>query len=546
MNKPCFVIAEAGINHNGRADTAKELIDVAIDGGADAVKFQKRTKTTIESGTDEQGDVYLRRHLVSCELSMDQHIELKLYCDQKGIMYMCSAMDVGSINHIDPLVEVHKIGSMNVPDLGYLGSVAAKGKPIIMSTGMCTEKELETAITLLFGDVDLFILHCCSTYPAPFNDINFNYMKHLMNTYPAVVGYSGHERGIAMSLAAVAIGAKIIERHITLDRTMDGPDHSSSLEPGGFSTLVRDIRNLELSMGGGKKYISRGEYMNREYLGQPISDNETKDKGLVPVSNLMWGVPVRHSDQMSMLSLGPKFLEYRFTDQDIQEQRITRAKIDGDLVVHGPEFWNDTLLDVSSPDETTRKKSVEIMKKAINLTLEMKQYYNNSNENITFVLHPGAASMAPTGEPEDVYYKALKHSIEDLTTDGINIAVENMPPFPWYFGGQWTQHAFMNMDTFVERLPGLSVCLDTSHLQLSCKHNSLDLKQQMQVIMGQVIHVHVADASGVSGEGLQIGEGEINWDKIKPLIPKDMRVLLEIWQGHRNGGAGFVEALRRF
>jgi len=258
---PVYIVAEIGINHNGSLDIARQLIDLALAAGCNAVKFQKRTVDVVY--TEEElsrarenpfgatnGD--LKRGL---EFGLEQFQEIDRYCREKGIDWFASCWDEASVDFIDQFdVPCYKIASASLTDDALLKHTRNKGKPIILATGMSTMEQVFHAVEVL-GRQDLVILHSCSTYPAYYDELNLRVIPVLAHQFGIPVGYSGHETGIPSSVAAVALGASVIERHITLDRSMWGSDQSASLGPSGLEHLVRDIRLVELSMGDGAKRL---------------------------------------------------------------------------------------------------------------------------------------------------------------------------------------------------------------------------------------------------------------------------------------------------
>ena len=264
---PVYVIGEIGLNHNGDVELAMRLIDVAAEAGADAVKFQKRTPeiATPEHMRDTPRDTpwgtmtYLEyRHRV--EFGVEEYQRIAAYAAHRGLHWFASPWDVPRVDVLESLdVPAHKVASASVTDIELLERLAATGKPIILSTGMSTLEEIDRAVATL-GTDNLVLLHATSTYPMPPEEANLRTIATLGDRYPGVpIGYSGHERGLQISLAAVALGACVVERHITLDRTMWGSDHAASLEPQGFAHLVRDIRIIEQAMGDGVKRVFPGE-----------------------------------------------------------------------------------------------------------------------------------------------------------------------------------------------------------------------------------------------------------------------------------------------
>ncbi|TQL47482.1 N-acetylneuraminate synthase [Homoserinimonas aerilata] len=264
---PVYVIAEIGLNHNGDVELAKKLIDVAAEAGAQAVKFQKRTP---EISTPEHmkqvpretpwGTMSYLDYRYRVEFDREQYVEIGDYATLRGLDWFASPWDEPSVDFLEDLgVGAHKVASASVTDHGLLARLAQTGKTIILSTGMSTLQEIDAAVEVL-GTEKLVMLHATSTYPLPPEEANLRTILTLQQRYRNVpIGYSGHERGLQISLAAVALGAVAVERHITLDRTMWGSDHAASLEPQGFEHLVRDIRIIGEAMGDGVKRVFPGE-----------------------------------------------------------------------------------------------------------------------------------------------------------------------------------------------------------------------------------------------------------------------------------------------
>jgi N-acetylneuraminate synthase len=262
---PCFVLAEIGINHNGDTQVAQKLIDVASFAGCEAVKFQKRTVDVVytpeelakprESPFGEtNGD--LKRGL---ELGQAEYEQIDEYCRKKPIAWTASGWDEASVDFIDQFnPPFYKIASASLTDDALLRHTRAKGKPIVLSTGMSTLDQIDHAVEVL-GKENLVILHCCSTYPAQYAELNLRVIPAFRERYGVPIGYSGHETGIASSVAAAALGACLVERHITLDRSLWGSDHAASLEPNGIMRVIRDIRLVEMALGDGVKSVVPSE-----------------------------------------------------------------------------------------------------------------------------------------------------------------------------------------------------------------------------------------------------------------------------------------------
>ena len=276
LNKtsPTYIIAEIGINHNGDIELAKQLIKIAKDSGCDAVKFQKRNPDVCVPEKQKSvmretpwGYITYLDYKYKVEFEKKEYDIIDKYCKQLNIHWFASPWDVDSVQFLSQYdLPALKVPSASLNDTDLLLAMKKTKSPIIISTGMSTQQEVDDAVNLL-SDTQLAILHCVSTYPTPPEELNLNVLKTFQKNYPnLIVGYSGHETGLSTTYAAVALGAKIVERHITLDRAMWGTDHSASIEPQGLKTLVSNIRDIEVAMGDGIKNITAGELPIREKL----------------------------------------------------------------------------------------------------------------------------------------------------------------------------------------------------------------------------------------------------------------------------------------
>ncbi|MCX6174710.1 MAG: N-acetylneuraminate synthase family protein [Ignavibacteriales bacterium] len=273
-DQPVYVIAEIGINHNGSLELAKRLIDGAVYAGCDAVKFQKRTPELcvpkdqwyVERDTPWGRITYIEyRHKV--EFGFEEFLEIDGYCREKGIDWFASPWDENSVDFLEkfkPLI--YKVPSASLTDHSLLRKIKATGRPVIISTGMSTIQEIEEAV-LILGTENLLIAQATSTYPCPVEELNLQVIGTYKEIFPEVpIGYSGHETGLSPTLAAVAIGARFVERHITLDRAMWGTDQAASVEVSGMQKLVHDIRDIEKALGDGIKKVYESEQKNIEKL----------------------------------------------------------------------------------------------------------------------------------------------------------------------------------------------------------------------------------------------------------------------------------------
>ena len=282
-SQPCFIIAEAGVNHNGDMHIAHRLIDAAVKAGADAIKFQSfiaeelvtndtpkanyQVKTT--GGHDSQFEM-----LKALELSSDEQGVLKSYCEDRNIIYLCTPYENKSLDMLDHMdVAAFKVASTDTTNVPFLRDIAKKGRPVFLSTGMSTLGEVEQAIdTLLTEGLDnnIIVLHCTSEYPAPINEINLRAILSMQDTFGCPVGFSDHTPDTIVSSWAVALGACVIEKHFTLDRNMIGPDHEASIEPDELSILIKNIRDLEIAMGDGVKKVMPSELKNKPLMQKSL------------------------------------------------------------------------------------------------------------------------------------------------------------------------------------------------------------------------------------------------------------------------------------
>ena len=326
-----IIIAEAGVNHNGDIELAKKLIDAALDAGVDYVKFQTfkadklvsrdAKKASYQTKNIDDGDDSQYNMLKKLELSHDNHLELMNYCDSKKIKFFSTAFDVEGVQYLNDLgLDFFKIPSGEITNYPYLKAIALFGKPVIMSTGMCTVLDIKNAFEVLiqFGlsKDKISILHCNTEYPTPMQDVNLMAMLAIQKQFDVNVGYSDHTLGIEVPIAAVALGAKIIEKHFTLDRTLPGPDHVASLEPNELKAMVLAIRNIEKAISGnGIKVPSESESKNIEIARKSLHLNKNLSKGDTITDNDI--VSLRPGDGISPMDweqvIGKKLVADRTT-----------------------------------------------------------------------------------------------------------------------------------------------------------------------------------------------------------------------------------------
>jgi N,N'-diacetyllegionaminate synthase len=286
-----YIIAEAGVNHNGDINIAKKLIDVAKDAGADAIKFQTFVSEKVISRYAPKAEYQNNNTLPiesqldmvkKLELSFEEFIELSKYCKSKEIEFLSTAFDFDSIDFLNSInMKRWKIPSGEITNLPYLIKVAKLHKPVILSTGMSTMEDIQSALSILKENEagEIAVLHCTTEYPAPYGDVNLYAMNTIKKEFNIPVGYSDHTKGIEIPIAAVAMGATVIEKHFTLDRNMEGPDHKASLEPDELKAMINAIRNVEVALGTGDKKLAESEKKNITIARKSIIAKQNIKKG---------------------------------------------------------------------------------------------------------------------------------------------------------------------------------------------------------------------------------------------------------------------------
>ena len=610
-----FIIAEVGNNHNGSFDRAIEMIDQAAQMGVDCVKFQMRhleevyRKRSLNRDGEDLGTEYILDLLHRFELSVDEHKRLSEYCSRKGILYLCTPWDALSIDALEKFnVPAYKVASADLTNLPLLDRLASTRKPLILSTGMSKSYEVQCTVDFLNRRNAAFILlHCNSTYPAPLHDINLRWMHQLRKMHP-LVGYSGHERGINVSLAAASLDACVIERHFTLDRDMEGPDHAASLTYSEFKKLIEGIREIQESMGvGGERQLSQGEMINRENLAKSLVARKKLSKGTIlsvehikvrspgqglspqnyeallgrmlerdmaeedyfypsdlqdirieprPYKfNRPWGIPVRYHDFREYSArVEPDLWEFHlsYSDMELDPAKYLDGPYQAGLVVHAPELFSGSrLMDLATPDDAYRDESIRETQRVIDITRNLKHFFPNAKKP-PIVANIGGFTMDQPLLDSEIhgYYERFADSLRKLDLDGVELIPQTMAPFPWHFGGQRYQNIFVKIDEIVEwcKKLNLSMCFDISHTRLTCNYLGIDFYKFAEKIAPYSLHLHLGDAKGLNGEGLQIGEGEIDFMRLGAILKNgcpNATFIPEIWQGHKNGGEGFWIALER-
>jgi sugar phosphate isomerase/epimerase len=533
---------------------------------------------------------------------------------------MCTAWDPVSVDRlVDYGVPSLKVASADMTNHALLRHMAASGTPMVISTGMSTEGEIRETVDLIRGTgVAHAFLHCQSTYPAPFKDVNLAYLTRLAELTQAPVGYSGHERGFHVALAAVALGARIIEKHFTVDRDLEGNDHKVSLLPAEFKEMVQRVREVEEALGtSSPRAVSTGEMMNRVNLakslvaarrievGETLTDADidikSPGRGLQPnaYDRLVgrtttraldagdffyatdlgdaaprgraydfarpWGLAVRYHDIDAMTKdTTPDFLEFHFSYKDLDlPVADVFATYDGGLpmgfTTHSPDlFAGDFLLNLASEDDEHWERSIRELQRVVDTTREMQQHFTRGAdakadaEGPVIVASLGGFTTDAFVRPEqrEAMYARVAAGLARVDDSGVRLCAQTLPPYPWYMGGQLYCNLFVDpRDTaeFAER-HGRRLCFDVSHSKLSANYLGMSFAEATDLLAPHTEHLHLVDATGVDGEGVQVGDGEIDWavlaQQLDTMAP-GVSFIPEIWQGHVNDGEGFWIALER-
>ena len=614
---PAYLIAEIGNNHNGSLSHAKELVDAAVSAKADCVKFQMRDMGSVyrydgktRDDSADLGAQYVFNLLEKFQLSNEELIEIFDYCKSQDVTPLCTPWDHASLNVLEDYgMPAYKVSSADLTNFPLLKSLAETGKPLFCSTGMSTENEIIQAVKFMNKHGAQFVLlHCNSTYPAPLKDINLKYLSRLQEIGSDLVGYSGHELGVDVSVAAVAMGAKVVEKHFTLDRSMEGNDHKVSLLPGEFAAMVNSIRDVEEAIGNSSaRSLSQGEMMNRETLAKSLVAKKAVSKGdiidrsmidvrspgqglqphkqdellgkvairdiemgdffyqadvdgeVISARNYLFdrpfGIPVRYHDYEKLAILSNlDFVEFHLSFQDLEvdihsvfskQQKIGFA-------IHAPElFANDHIIDLSAKNTEDLEISRTNLQEVVSLTRKLKEYFPTT-ETPVIVLNAGGFSDRAFIDHQDTPAMYEQVAKELLATEqaGVEIIIQSMPPFPWHFGGQRYHNLFVNPDeisTFCERYQ-TRICLDISHAMMACNYYGWDLSNYVAKVGKYTAHLHISDALGDSGEGVQMGSGDVNFAQLGQTLKEHVPGVMfipEIWQGHKNSGEGFWQAFAK-
>lgn len=605
---PVYIVCEIGINHNGSVERALALIDAAADAGVDAVKFQKRSLPDIyapgvlqDANNSEWNFEYLMPLLRECELSEDDYRTISAHCHDRHLDLVVTPFDEVSLAFIATLdLAAVKIASADMTNLGLVRASAKLGLPLLISTGMWPAEDISRCAAIYQKEGLTFaLLHTQSNYPAPYESINLGFINTL-RTMADVVGYSGHERGTFIPVAAVALGCRIIEKHITFDRNDKGPDHKASMLPDEWSRMVSEIRLLEKSLGDGKT-VNQAEIQNRELFAKsavavrPLKKGHillpedvmfrSPGKGIFPHEideyyklallkdveqnhyiaaadfekelcivdwkpfsfQRRWGVKCRFHDFEEYAVLKTPVIEFHCSQSDLDIPFNGRSDV-SELIIHAPEIFNRELVDICSSDPGKVDRSLSVIQRSIDKAIAIGRKFPRRKPRL--VVHLGGMFLDPQDHVDtaELTERAVMNFRRlEFSPDEIEILPENLPPRPWYLGGEWHQHGFMTAEDMIAFCTacGLGMTFDMCHAYLYCSQYGLDLNAYTRQVRHIARHLHISDATGINGEGLQIGDGDIEFPSfIEALGDADFTWVPEVWSAHLHHGAGIYRALQ--
>lgn len=593
------IIAEIGINHNGSYETARELVAASAAAGVHAVKFQYRNLDNAYSvAAREIGDEILQYEIRKNYLEPMRLLNLARYAQELGMQAGISFFDVIDMKDFGAQIEIFdffKLPSAELTNAMLIDAMLKVGRHVYLSTGCHNERDVEEALGRLPAE-GWTPMHCISNYPVSLQNARLGYLKHLRARWHRNVGYSSHDDNWEVCLLAMQLGAVAVERHITLDRRAEGLDHSSSSTPDEFAKLCAFAADMDLLLSGeGPRVPNQGELLNRQNLGRSFfashdieaGENLTGDSLIYrsPNTGLSCGdigeflgrpvvvavrkgasitrsvfepptplpteviefsrkhglaLPVRLHDLAELQSQFPigayefhlSFEEAR-SEFDVQSfDRSNRYSI------HLPDYVSSTqLMDPFSPDAGQRAASLDILERTVGFAERL--------QGLTGQQVPVVGSFSIVHSGLESFYADHAALLKGFRARGVTVMPQWLPPIAWYFGGSVRLHAMNDLrDVTLLKNHDLPVCMDVCHLIMGRNFFGFSAEAVIQELQSNIQHVHIADAAGIDGEGLAIGEGEPeNVNMIRNALNFDCLKVIEVWQGHLDQGAGFRKAL---
>lgn len=619
-----YYIAEIGKNSDGDLGRCEFLLRAVARAGADAVRFAHFSlpdsvhPDALSPAAERAWSLKLELPFRAEKLfSPDQYRTVLGWCTELGIDFIGTPWDLPSLEMFRECGVRHfKVNSLNAHHAPLLSRVLQVAERAYLSTGGLSERQVrDLCASVPLADHDVVLMHAVTAYPAPGSVINMRALEVLRRYHP-MVGYSSNDVLDTTFLAAQAMGAAFIDKHVHLTDS-DGPAHRASATVARFGAEIARVAEFSAILGRSSKQESRGEMANRDVLakglvmardvptGTPIAPADlalqlppkgmlaeswhnvvgaraTRDltqgsylfssdvsprrrgtagnedgqgdslgeRGLVPGTR---GVVVRLKD-IEEMTAGRDFdyVEVHYAAGDLNRPDTCRD-YDLDLAVHVPEYACGVLLDLCSYDEALRRYSIEVINQVMDKARGLKRHFSRCTDDVRFVIHPGALTFpALLGDPRR-QYDLFADSMRLLDTSGLHVLVENMTPFAWFIDGDWSprqgqSNSFMEPRAMAEFLEahGYSMCLDLCHAKLYCNHAGIELSDYMRTVKPYVRHIHFSDCTGIDGEGVQLGDGEIDWFEVcEAFANYEHGWTPEIWNGHHDHGSKFCAAHRK-
>lgn len=594
------IIAEIGINHDGSFEKARTLVEVAAKSGCDAVKFQYRNlRRTHVASHNEIGDEILKAETRKAYLSPEELVTLSLLARSLGLeagISFFTKEDIGDFLSLAEDFDFFKIPSAELKNKPLLESLQSFDKHIYISVGAHSEQDIDLVFSTLPEDASWTPMHCVSNYPVALHNSSLGYLRFLAEKWARPIGFSSHDEHYETCLLAMAEGASVIERHITLDRESSGLDHSSSSTPDEFVKLRYFADNFDLMMAGNKPRVpNNGELMNLQTLGRSLYAKENLKPGTVNVRNFVYrsprvglgfelfdqsdsviildsvrknkpltkslisGVLVPEQWHIELASRNLLALPVRIHDYEEIYQRfpvgayefhlsyqevfddfkiLEEIRAEHKFSIHLPDYVSSTeLLDPFYSENAAAKRSNEILLRVSELATKLQE---KTGKEVPIV---GSFSIAPNGKAH--FYDNIVRLIGEFSSRGLSLMPQWLPPFAWYFGGSQKLSVFNDaQDVQLTKEYGIKICLDTSHLLMGANYFGLDKFELFDSLISQAGHMHVADAEGIDGEGIGVSNtGVGNWDLISKAMEAPITKVIEVWQGHLDNYRGFSQEI---
>ena len=595
------IIAEIGINHGGSVDTARELINAAAAAHAFGIKFQYRNLDNAYSlGARQIGDEILRKEITKNYIPPSDILDLVVRAKALGVQAGISFFDAADMDDFGTDIKAFdffKAPSVELCNMPLIHRMMQQGKPVMLSTGCHSEREIVEVFRNLPGD-NWIPLHCVSNYPVIPANAKLGYLKHLSKQWNREIGYSSHDENWEVCLLAMQLGATVIERHITFDKNAQGLDHTTSSTPDEFERLARYAEDLELILAGdGPRVPNQGEMLNlqnlgrsfyatkdidageviaeekfvvraprtgigrhemAQYLGRPAvrpvrkgevvnrsvfeKNAELTDEIIAFARSKRASLPVRFHDQREIQRKFPigRYEFHLSFGEVLSTFDATHYDRDARYSIHLPDYVSSTeLMDPFSEDSSQRKASIDILDRTVALATALQ---DRTGADVPVV---GSFSVVHRSLVE--FYETHAQLLGRYRDQGVAVLPQWLPPIAWYFGGSVRLNAMNNCEDIelIERY-GLPICMDISHLCMGeCAFDfvAADVLERLQPF---IRHIHIADAMGIDGEGMLFGDGDPkNLTTLRAALRFDEDKVVEVWQGHLDGGAGFAKSLEK-